>query len=359
MGDAPANPGEFASLSPALTQGNIQSAMRKVADWQYGRVRDAPSQDWTFATLYMGMLAASQTLHDRRYHNMVVRVAKHYDWQLGPRLAHADDQAIGQTYLALYAERPDPRRIASLRTQLDKLMQQPDDPAKPVWWWCDALFMAPPVWAGLSVATHDPKYLGYMDREWHVTSSLLWDPNEKLFSRDANYLTEHEANGRRVFWSRGNGWVMGGLVGVLEKMAADDPHRAFYINKLQEMAVAVRASQGADGLWRAGMLDADTYPNPEVSGSALFVYALTWGMQQGLLAEEVYRPVVTRAWAGLVSHIYLDGRLGDIQPVGEAPGAYAPSASYVFGVGAFLLAGSQLDAWVSQRQELKTHIPGR
>jgi rhamnogalacturonyl hydrolase YesR len=42
-------------------------------------------------------------------------------------------------------------------------MKEPDDPAKPVWWWCDALFMAPPVWAGLADVAQEPKYLAYMD----------------------------------------------------------------------------------------------------------------------------------------------------------------------------------------------------
>lgn len=37
-----------------------------------------------------------------------------------------------------------------------------------------------------------------------------------------------------------------------------------------------------------------------------------------------------------------DGRLGSIQPIGAAPGAYSPTSSYVYGVGAYLLAGSEV-----------------
>lgn len=350
VGDMPADPGSLATyISPALQRESIQAAMRKVADWEYARIAGTPSQDWTFATLYLGMLAASRTLNEPRYHDLVLQVAEHYDWKPGPRPAHADDQAIGQVYLSLYSEGRDPRRIAPLRAQFDALMKQSDDPAKPVWWWCDALFMAPPVWADLGEVTGDPGYFAYMDREWHITSDRLWDPKEKLFSRDASYLDKREKNGRKVFWSRGNGWVMGGLVGVLDHIPRNDPRRSFYVKRFQEMAVAVKASQGDDGLWRPGMLDARSYANPEVSGSAFFVYALTWGMRQHLLDERQYQPVVTRAWAGLLDHIYADGRLGDVQPVGEAPGAYSPGASYVFGVGAFLLAGSELDSWVSTK----------
>jgi len=348
VGDAPVDPGPLAaSLSSQLTSAEIREAMRKVADWQTARIADTPSQDWTFATLYAGMLAASHTLGDTRYHDVVLSVAEHYQWRLGPRQTHADDQAIGQAYLELFRENPDPARIAPLREQFDAVMLLPDSPAKPVWWWCDALFMAPPVWAGLASATKDSKYLAFMDHQWHITSDLLWDPKEKFFSRDAAYLTRHEKNGRKLFWSRGNGWVMGGLVGVLKQMPVDDPHRPFYVKRLQEMAEAVAASQGGDGLWRAGMLDPASYPNPEVSGSAFFVYALAWGMQHGILDHARYMPVVQRGWSGILQHIYADGRLGDIQPVGEAPGNYTPGSSYVFGVGAFLLAGSELDSMAS------------
>ena len=145
-----------------------------------------------------------------------------------------------------------------------------------------------------------------------------------------------------MFWSRGNGWVMGGLVRVLEAMPANDPQRGFYEDKLKEMAGSVLALQGSDGLWRPGLLDAADYPYPEISGSAFFVYALAWGVDHRLLDAKVYRPAVERGWAGLVSHIYADGRLGAIQPVGAAPGAYTLGASYVFGTGAFLLAGSEV-----------------
>lgn len=352
VGDAPADPGPLATdLATGVRPDAVAAAMRKVADWQLKRIVNTPSQDWTFATLYVGMLAASETLNDPRYHDAVLQVAEHYQWTLGPRKLHADDQAIGQAYLWLNREKPEPARLAPLRVQFDEVMKVPDDPAKPVWWWCDALFMAPPVWAGLSAETHDPKYLKYMDHEWHITDDLLWDPQARLFSRDQAYLTKHEKNGAKLFWSRGNGWVMGGLVRTLESMPQNDPRRPFYEGKLQQMAASVAAIQGADGLWRPGLLDAPHYALPETSGSAFFVYALAWGLDHGLIDAKVYRPVVEKGWAGLVKNIYADGRLGSVQPVGEAPGAYSAGASSVFGIGAFLLAGSE----VSRMKPVPSH----
>jgi len=344
VGDAPSDPGPLATdLSAAIKPADVKAAMRKVADWQNARIQNEPSQDWTFATLYVGLLASSDTLHDPAYRNTVVAVAQHYNWTLGPRKTHADDQAIGQSYLWLNREHPAPKDLAALQSQFNDVMHVPDDPAKPVWWWCDALFMAPPVWSELAHQTGNRKYLDYMDHQWESTSNLLWDPQEKLFFRDSTYFDKREKNGRKIFWSRGNGWVMGGLVRVLETLPPDDPRRPFYLDKLHAMAASIAKLQGADGLWRPGLLDAEDYPLPEISGSAFFVYALAWAIDHGQLDAKTYRPVVERGWAGLVHHIYADGRLGCIQPVGAAPGAYTESASYVFGTGAFLLAGSEVN----------------
>jgi len=342
VGDTLDNPPALDHLSPALTPKAIDAAMRKVGDWQLERARADFGQDWTFAALYTGFMDAAKTLPDPAYGQAMLDVGNKFDWKLGPRLVHADDQAIGQTYIALYRDHHDPHMIQATREQYDALMKMPDDPQKPVWWWCDALFMAPPVWARLYSVTQDKSYLDYMDHEWWITSGLLYDHQEHLYFRDATYLNKTEKNGKKLFWSRGNGWVMAGLARVLAEMPEDYPSRQKYVDQYRELAARVASIQGADGLWRPGLLDADAYALPEVSGSAFFIYSMAWGINHGILDRKTYLPVVTRGWAGLVSHVYVDGRLGCIQPIGAAPGDFKPSSSYVYGVGAFLLAGSEL-----------------
>jgi rhamnogalacturonyl hydrolase YesR len=184
---------------------------------------------------------------------------------------------------------------------------------------------------------------------------LLWDPQEHLFFRDSSYFNQREKNGRKVFWSRGNGWVMGGLVRILDEMPLKDPRRPFYEVKLREMAAAIASIQGEDGLWRPGLLNAADYPNPEISGSSFLVYAIAWGIDHQVMDKAKYLPVVERGWRGVVKHIYADGRLDDIQPVGAAPGAYTPSSSYVFGTGAFLLAGSEVEQLASRGRASPDH----
>ena len=102
--------------------------------------------------------------------------------------------------------------------------------------------------------------------------------------------------------------------------------------------------QDPDGLWRAGLLDPDDYDLPEMSGSAFITYALAAGVNQGWLDKKVYMPVIEKAWAGMLHHVYADGRLGCIQQTGGEPRPFRASSSYTYGVGAFLLAGSEIRA---------------
>src|SRR5579863_6125744 len=192
-GDQPDNPGTLATdLSPKLKRPAVLKAMKLVADWQLKESESRYNIQWTFAALYDGMLAASKATGDTRYHDRVLQVAEQNHWNLGPRFEHADDHAIGLTYLALYAERPEQERIGSTRDEMNKLLVRPDDPQKNLWWWCDALYMAPPMLAQLSLATHEQKYLDFMDHEWWITSKALFDSAEHLYYRDDRFLTMHE-----------------------------------------------------------------------------------------------------------------------------------------------------------------------
>lgn len=343
VGDSPDDAGPLANdLSADLNLNAIVRAMQKVGTWELNRTHDAFNDDWTFAALYTGFMAAGRALHDPKYEQAMLKMGKKLHWQLGPDETHADHQAVGQTYLELYLKYHDEEMLQPTRARFDRTMQIPDNPDKPLWWWCDALFMAPPVYARLYAATRNIGYLDYMDREWWITSNLLYDHAENLYFRDTRYFEKRESNGRKIFWSRGNGWVLAGLARVLESMPKSYSSRQKYVEQLRQMADKLRRLQGNDGLWRPGLLDPGAYPLPEVSGSGFITYGMTWGINQGILDRKVFRPVVAKAWEGMVSHIYADGRLGCIQPVAAAPGQFKLTSSYVYGVGAFLLAGSEL-----------------
>jgi rhamnogalacturonyl hydrolase YesR len=357
-GDTLTTPGPLAqNLSPKLDKRDLAKAMKLVADWQLSRMPAEAQVDWTWAALYAGFMAVPEKVAGDKYRQAMLGVAEQLKWQPGPRTMHADDQAVGQMYMEQYFLHKDPKRMDALRARLDTEIAAPEtqyastlpahwDHARyanmPLWWWCDALFMAPPVYADMAAATGDMKYLDFMDRSWDATATLLYNREKHLYFRDATFLDKHEKNGEPLFWARGNGWVMGGLVRVLKELPANSPLRPKYVALLKEMASEMLSIQGKDGLWRPGLLDADAYPLPEISGSAFVTYAFAYGVNEGILDRATYWPAVEKAWAGMLAHVYADGRLGSIQPVGAAPGAYTETSSYVYGVGAFLLAGSEI-----------------
>jgi unsaturated rhamnogalacturonyl hydrolase len=194
----------------------------------------------------------------------------------------------------------------------------------------------------VTTVTGDRKYLDLANRLWWKTTDYLYDTSEHLYFRDSRFFDRREPNGKKVFWSRGNGWVFAGLARVLQELPADYPDRARYVTLFRQMAEKIAALQGADGYWRASLLDPDSRPNPETSGTGFFVYGLAWGINQGLLDRARYEPAVTRGWSALVKAVHPDGMLGWVQRIGDQPGATTADTTEVYGVGALLLAGSEV-----------------
>jgi unsaturated rhamnogalacturonyl hydrolase len=357
FGSAPDDPGPLATdISPAFKPKPVAAAMRKVADWQlaqsqqyfavFDRSRQLDGRIWTWGALYSGLMAASDSLGDPKYRDIMRAMGKTYNWELSTTESDANQHSLAQTYLELYLLDKQAEELAPTKATFDAILEKPrvelEANRRIEWWWCDALFMAPPAWARLYTATGDKKYITYLDEEWAKTSQQLYDPGTHLYFRDATFIDRKEKNGQKIFWSRGEGWVMGGLARTLEYLPKDDPARARYETQLKEMAAAVAKLQGPDGLWHAGMLDPADYDQPEISGSALMTFGMAWGVNNGILDRKTYTPVIQKAWAGMVQHIYADGRLGCIQQTGSAPALFKASSSFNYGVGGFLLAGSEI-----------------
>jgi rhamnogalacturonyl hydrolase YesR len=115
---------------------------------------------------------------------------------------------------------------------------------------------------------------------------------------------------------------------------------------LKKMAATLKSIQRSDGFWNADLGDPTKYAGPETSGTAFFVYGIAWGINNGVLPAADYRPVVEKAWQGLVTKaVATNGRLGYVQGQGQKPADHQPvkaGDTAAFGVGGFLLAGSEL-----------------
>lgn len=373
-----------ASNSPATEKtsaAQVKKLTEKVADWQLKTfdthnlhrglsLKDAHHAhkfggilpkyhdlSWHMGALYVG-INEWRTVADNpdKYTNFLKKIGERNHWNLFTYPYHADDHAVGQYYLSLYSEFKDPAMLAPTRKQFDWILANPKTGSLQMdsygnsqtdwlkrWGWCDALFMAPPVWARLAKVTGEQKYLDFMDKEYHASYDLLWDEEEQLFWRDTSYLSKREKNGEKLFWARGNGWVFGGLALMIPDFPKDWQGTEFYNALFRKMAVSIKNTQRADGTWNMGLLGGiENYPNKETSGTAFFAFGLAWGINNGLLDRATYEPVVLKAWAALSECISDEGILGYVQPIGAAPGESYPDKTEVYGIGAFLAAGTEV-----------------
>lgn len=345
--------------NPAIT-----GCVEKVADWQIshftyaeqGNLHDHGIDSWTNATLYLGLSEWSKTASKQTvYYDWLKGIGDKNDWKIPANftdypkysLHHADELCIAQFYLNMYEKYRDEKMLEATRERVDWIMNNPPNKEmgisnKQSWTWCDALFMAPPVYAHLARITGEEKYLCYMDTEFKRTYHYLYDTKEQLFFRDGSYFEKTEQNGEKIFWGRGNGWVAAGLVNLLKLLPENSEYRPFYEELYEQLVARLVRLQSEDGFWRASLLDPESYPAPETSATALIIYALAYGMNQNLLPKDKYLDKMDKAWNALLSVIDDDGKLGYVQPIGADPKKVTREMTAVYGVGAFLLAGTEV-----------------
>ncbi|MEW4925065.1 glycoside hydrolase family 88 protein [Algibacter sp. 2305UL17-15] len=353
------------------TSDEVIKLTEKVANWQIetfeeqGRYRALPSPenrkkwnnrnkhhelDWTNGALYAGMFQLSEVSRYPKYVNWLIELGDRNNWQLHKRMYHADDHTVGQFYLNLHQNNR-LKHIASIKptkARFDSIINS-DKGKEYQWDWCDALFMAPPVWAKLAKVTKDSTYLEYMDTQYHMTYDELWDNEAQLFYRDNSYFDKKETNGEKIFWSRGNGWVFGGLALLIPDLPKDWEGRAFYENTFKQIAQTLKRTQREDGTWSAGLLgDVKDYPNVETSGTSFFTFGIVWGINNGLLDKKTYEPILLKAWSALEKCVNEEGMLGYVQPIGAEPGESFKDYTEVYGTGAFLAAGSELYKYIKR-----------
>jgi rhamnogalacturonyl hydrolase YesR len=349
------------------TASEILTQTQRVADWQLAHLdasyiaeaaNDQKSQrGWVYGTLFVGLTALADRSTDPNYAETVFAQGRRQDWGLEVRPFHADDYAIGQSWIWAYERAHDPKMIAAIKARLDAIaaaapkvsLEYGSKPPPDVesacqlrWCWADALFMGPPAWAELSQATGDPKYLAYADGEYWATVAYLFDEKDNLFARDSRFFTRRGPRGEKIFWSRGNGWVYAGLARMLQFLPANYPSRSRYEALFRNMSERIVALQKPDGYWPVSLLGQPDGTPPETSGTGFFTFGLAYGVKAGLLPEPRFRQAVERGWSALEAAVHPDGKLGWVQQIGAEPGAVSADDTQLYGVGAFLLAGSAI-----------------
>lgn len=221
------------------------------------------------------------------------------------------------------------------------------------WTWIDAIQMAMPVYAQMYKITGDKAYID------HAMDMYRWSRNEcggglfneadGLWWRDADYVPPYkEKDGKQCYWSRGNGWVLAALVRTMDQMKPRGKVYKELKKDFTAMCDALAKCQREDGFWNVSLVSPATYGGKETSGTALFLYGISWGLRKGYLKESQFRPVADKAWKAIATEaLHRDGFLGYVQGTGKDPSAGQP-VTYDkvpdfedFGVGCFLLGATE------------------
>ena len=313
-----------------------------------------PSNIWTRAVYYEGLIALYRVDRQKRYYDYAVSWGNSHKWGMrsGKFTRNADDQCCGQTYIDLYLIDRQEVRIKDIKTSMDSLIlsEKKDD-----WSWVDALQMAMPVLARLGVLYNDNRYYEKMFSMYefsknHHGDKGLYNSTEGLWWRDKDFDPPYTTpSGKNCYWSRGNGWVYAALVRVLDIMPKNAPHREEYLKTYLEMTKALLPLQRGDGFWNVSLTDSTDFGGKELTGTALFAYGLAWGINNGVLDKKKTTPSVSKAWNAILKDcVHPNGVLGYVQGTGKEPKEAQPVTFDKvpdfedFGLGCFLLAGSEV-----------------
>ena len=355
------------TLMAQNTAQQVLSTTQKVNNYFMARYADPtlptnvkkvrPSNLWTRAVYYEGLMALQEIDPQERYIDYTDRWAAFHQWtpRNGIKTGDADDQCCEQTYLMRYVQTGQKEMLSPTLQNLDLQMQKanPKNQSLYGWWtWIDAIQMAMPVYMQAYKITGDKKYRDHAMQMYRWSRNEcgggLFNEKDGLWWRDADYVPPYkEPDGKDCYWSRGNGWVYAALVRCMNQLDKKDPAYKELKKDFLMMSKGLLACQREDGFWNPSLVSSN-YAMTETSGTALFLYGMAWGIHNGLLKAKDYRSACDRAWAAMVkTSVHSDGFLGWMQGTGKDPSDGQP-LSYTrvpdfedYGTGCFLLGATE------------------
>lgn len=373
--------------------------------------KERPSNLWTRGVYFEGLAALTEVERllggekYNQYYQYIHAWGTAHGWQPrnGVTTRDADDYCCSQTYLDMYMM-PQPDGIPAARQKswdfvvptkqcLDNLIEAEDTPwiaggqtkstgSDGDWTWIDAIQMGLPVFskmARLCYMNGDKAAARYTEKGWDMYETSredigggLYNAKDGLWWRDKDFVPPYtEPNGEDCYWSRGNGWVYAALVRAMDAMLVGksaqppyymeplgekkwanigvDAHFKEYRKDYLAMTKALLKCQREDLFWNVSLHDENNYGGKELSGTALFIYGMAWGVRHGYLSESKYLPVIYQTWETMVKECLHDnGFLGYVQGTGKEPKDSQP-VTYDkepdfddYALGCFLLCGTEV-----------------
>jgi rhamnogalacturonyl hydrolase YesR len=337
---------------PVFDKQYVKNIMDKVNQYQLTHPHTTFDDNWIRGTYYAGVMACYQATGDKKYIEQCDALGTQLKWQL-PNARNLESGAntltCGQTWVESYIEDKDENKIKPVIAHLtDPAVKNPV--SQPLDWYfesgrryVDSLFTGPPALAMLYSVTKDEKYLQWMDAFFWDVYGKLYDRETNLFYRDERFFPNLVlSNGKKVIWSRGNGWAFAGIARILKYLPKDCASYSGYEPVFKKMAKSLASRQSEKGFWYPNLDDPSQFAVKETSGTAFFVYGFAFGINNGILDEETYLPVVEKGWQSLCEAVSEEGKVQWGQIVGDRPVMTKKEDSHEYVSGTFLLAASEV-----------------
>lgn len=348
---------------------SVKAIMDKVNKYQLENPWTEFDDNWKRGTYYTGVMACYQATGDKKYLEQCDAWGKKLNWQIPSirpdhALSGVNLLTCGQTWLESYMAQKNKYKIDPIIAHLENpAIKNPV--SNPLEWYfeggrryVDGLFTGPPALAMLYSITKDEKYLDWMEACFWDVYGKLYDIEENLFYRDhrffpdcyeqrkndPNWKGNHQvtAAGKKVMWSRGNGWAIAGIARILKYLPQDHASYTRYEEVFKNMAQALKSRQSEEGFWYPNLNDPDDFLVKETSGTGFFIYGLAYGINNGILDKTEYLPIVKKAWESVYLAVSKEGKVQWGQLVGDRPVTINKEDSYEYVTGIFLLAASEV-----------------
>jgi unsaturated rhamnogalacturonyl hydrolase len=291
------------------------SRVLELADLSAARA-DLPKLRWMWGdALYLWSLSELDSfLGEDRYQPLLSAWCRRFTVK-APRIDQSDTCAPGLVTWAVYRKTGDPGCLALTKRVVDYLEREPrlygDAPNHlghspegclyPKSIWVDSLMMFGVLAARYAAETGNTALLDLAARQPRLYASLLEDNETGLFRHSWWARSASPYPSGKIFWGRGNGWVVASLPMILADIGKDHPERNAAIQILGRISSALLPLQRQDGWWNT-LLDSPWRSYRESSATALIAAGFMRAAREGWL-EPGFGEAGARAFSAIVTSL--------------------------------------------------------
>jgi unsaturated rhamnogalacturonyl hydrolase len=259
------------STTPTVTASTVEQAIASKVKWQLANPTGDDTRSAKLAPLYDGLIDAARATGKSNYLAPVLRLGTQSGWLASDIYNAPEDYAVTRAWLEIY--KMDSAQTLRLNPIRDRALKQIDASTFAKEPKATALYANAVTLAKLFAITKDAKFSQALESEFAAIDAKYWDKRAHSFT-DTN----------AAYFAQVNAQALVGLSAIIEALPQDN--RANFVQRYQELSTAVLAKKPS---------------NADASTRALYIQALAWGVNAGILPKATTLPRLTLGWQQLAT----------------------------------------------------------